>query len=468
MSDEKSDCTGALGCSSTEGLALAHFDVDGCMSPDVKSVRTRETTPLEFSRSVVAVEAIVELSEILAAPTPHKTTPPKPQHLGKESLMTSTGLVSKVNNQTADDCLQVLPFSTSNIHSKNPSVVEISSDYLSPHAIQKGVVKGQLEVQSLFDSEGRTSETPQKDGNDESNLEVCGNENPSELMPLSQPSAFGISSSFTAQGSQERQEAITISNRMSLLLDNERGLRNRIHISLKQQELLIELQRIYLGKSFKFPNCCKIFAFNLLIVWCLLCGLCIILFGINFDINARASVTDEILNSAQSNCSASRIFESATLVVDIPLPSIMDLNFSQFDADSWNLEYTPYPASDYTVFPDYLRESYRFLWGAAASWLLGIFIISIAQEILVSIILSFIFCHERDRLFAIITNERFNRNPRLINYRQGTFFLLVHPSALIQMEQTVHDGEESEINLESYRDKCNDYVEGLLNLCMNG
>jgi len=470
ISEGKSDCTGPVGCSTTEGIALSYFDVDGGLSPDLKSMRTRETPPLEISRSVLTVEPKVELSEILAAPTPHKTTPPKPQPLAKESFITSDSLFSKLNDKTVDDLLQQRPISASTIHSKKPPIVEISSDHLSPMGFKKSEPKSlsQLELQTLGESEEVCTETSEKNGKDESNLDVCGNEIPSEILPLSQPSTLGISSTFGPGASQERWETITISNRMRLLLDNERGLRNRIHISQKQQELLKELQRIYLRKSFKFPNCCKIFAFNLLITWCLICGICIILFGINFDIRAQMSVTDEILNSVHSNCSNTRIFESATLEVDIPLSSLMDLNFSQFDADAWNLEYTPYPASDYNVFPDYLRESYRFLWGAALSWLMGIFVISIVQEILIAIILSFIFCHERERLFAIITNETFKRKPHLIHYRRGTFLLLLHPSALIQMEQTVQDGDEDEIKMESYRDQCNDYVEGLINFCMDG
>jgi len=130
--------------------------------------------------------------------------------------------------------------------------------------------------------------------------------------------------------------------------------------------------------------------------------------------------------------------------VDVSLSSIKDYNYSNDAVWSWN-----HPNIDYMgepVFPERLQESQRFIWAALLSWLFGVFVITIAQEIVLGMLQAMYFNNERKRLNTIILEaQNSKRDPLDLSADKAIMFLLLNPKVLLVMDSSkMESGENSD------------------------
>jgi hypothetical protein len=270
----------------------------------------------------------------------------------------------------------------------------------------------------------------------------------SELNVLGHTCSLQVPSNASADESQCSMRSVSrissslpsrkgfkVSNRINLLYKERiKHQSSSCRVDMNEEALLNELQEHYLKKSYCLPEYCLHFAWFLLAIWFLTCSFAIIYYGINIDIMARAEVPAETAEAANSSC-PSRALGSASLTVDVPLSSAMDLNLTELEVFTWNQEFTPYPGDP--IFPEKLTESWRFIISSILSWLLGIFVLSIVQSLAYSMLVALYYYNEMKSLMKTINSARSSMTgPFDFDTAQAIFLLLLYPKVLLDMSSS--------------------------------
>jgi len=209
----------------------------------------------------------------------------------------------------------------------------------------------------------------------------------------------------------------------------------RLFVNLREEgdqiRILNKMQSIYLRKSPRCPNHCRIITWTLLSIILFSCCIVIISFGPNLDRDEFSEPDSDTAAAGTSHCKT-WLYGGKPMQLDVPMSSALQLVAANASAVIKNDRFERYPEPSVEIYPEETTESLRFVMSAFLTWILGMICIPLLINLVGAFIAAVNNCRFSNHMVEIAEKTEFKGREKL-SQEDFKFLLVFFPLALLQM-----------------------------------
>jgi len=213
-------------------------------------------------------------------------------------------------------------------------------------------------------------------------------------------------------------------------LEQERGY-EPLREEGEQIKKLKKMQSIYLGKSQRCPNHCRILIWTLLSIILFGCSIVLISYGPNLDRDEFYKPESAVLEAGTSHCKT-WFYGGKPMELDVPMRSAIKLVAANASAVIKIDQFERYPDPSVDIYPQGTAESFRFVMSAFLTWIVGMICIPLLINVIGAFIAAVNNCHFSSHIADIAAKTEFRGREKL-SVEDFKFLLVCFPLALLEM-----------------------------------